>query len=140
MYLLDTDIVNHLHADHPKVIAKLAALPETTAFTSIVTRLEILRGRIDFVFKAADWAELQRAQQKLFESEALLGRLTMLQFDQRAGALFDRLRTLRGLGRVGRADLLIACIALAHNAVLVTRNTKDFVRIPNLKLENWLDD
>lgn len=140
MYILDTDIVNHLHANHPNVIAKLAALPETTAFATIVTRLEILRGRIDFVLKAADSTELQRAQHKLFESEALLGQLTILQFDQRAGALFDRLRTLRGLGRIGRADLLIACIALAHNATLVTRNTKDFIRIPGLKLENWLDN
>lgn len=140
MYVLDTNIVNYLHANHPKIIAKLAALPETTAFTTVVTRLEILRGRIEFVFKAADSAELHRPQQMLSESEALLGQLTILGFDQRSGMLFDRIRTMRGLGRVGRADLLIACIALAHDAVLVTRNTKDFVRIPNLKLENWLDD
>lgn len=39
----------------------------------------------------------------------------------------------------GRKDLLQACIALAHAATLVTRNTKDFQPIPGLKLENWAD-
>lgn len=36
-------------------------------------------------------------------------------------------------------DLRIACIALAHDATLVTRNTKDFAHVPNLKVENWAD-
>ena len=35
------------------------------------------------------------------------------------------------------ADILLAGIAIANNATLVTRNTKHFNRIPNLKLENW---
>ena len=41
--------------------------------------------------------------------------------------------------KAGRADLLIASIALAHQATVVTRNLKDFQRFPNLKLVNWLD-
>ena len=36
-------------------------------------------------------------------------------------------------------DLLIACIALAHDATLVTRNTKDYANVPGLTLENWAD-
>jgi hypothetical protein len=39
-----------------------------------------------------------------------------------------------------RPDLLIACIALAQDALLVTRKTKDFKKVAGLKLANWADD
>ncbi len=34
-------------------------------------------------------------------------------------------------------DLQIAAIALAHNLILVTHNTREFSRIPELQLEDW---
>ena len=40
--------------------------------------------------------------------------------------------------RVGTADLKIASIALAQNATLLSRNLRDFQRIPNLNVEDWL--
>ena len=46
---------------------------------------------------------------------------------------------IKGLKKIGRGDLLIASIALAHKAVLVTRNLRDYRRIPNLQLANWVD-
>ncbi len=45
--------------------------------------------------------------------------------------------TLAHRAKGTHADLLIACIVLAHNATLVTRNTKDFANIPGLKQGNW---
>jgi tRNA(fMet)-specific endonuclease VapC len=36
-------------------------------------------------------------------------------------------------------DLRITCIALAHDATLLTRNTVDFAQIPSLRFENWLE-
>ena len=38
---------------------------------------------------------------------------------------------------IGKMDLRIAAIVLQHDAILVTRNTQDFCRIPGLLLENW---
>jgi tRNA(fMet)-specific endonuclease VapC len=35
---------------------------------------------------------------------------------------------------------MIASIALAYNLTLVTNNTKHFKRIPNLCLENWIEN
>jgi len=35
--------------------------------------------------------------------------------------------------------LLIASIALANDALLVTRNLRHFRQVPNLRLENWAD-
>jgi tRNA(fMet)-specific endonuclease VapC len=51
--------------------------------------------------------------------------------------MFQNLR--RGGVRTGSMDLKIACIALAHDATLLTRNSKDFAQVPGLRFENWLD-
>jgi tRNA(fMet)-specific endonuclease VapC len=52
---------------------------------------------------------------------------------------FDQLRQDKKLKKIGRADLLIACIALANQATLVTRNVRDFQQVPGLWIENWAD-
>ena len=49
------------------------------------------------------------------------------------------LRSNKKLREIGRGDVPIACIALANQATLVSRNLKDFRRVPNLKVENWAD-
>ncbi|HZF41586.1 MAG TPA: type II toxin-antitoxin system VapC family toxin [Blastocatellia bacterium] len=112
MYLLDTDTLSALHKDNPHVIARVSQADAKVA-TTIITKLEILRGRIEFVRKAATGAEVLRAQQWLNRSEELLALLEIIPFDAAAGTLFDGLRTAPGLGKIGRADLLIASIALA---------------------------
>ena len=40
---------------------------------------------------------------------------------------------------IGAYDLLIAGVALANNLTVVTRNVREFARVPNLKVENWYD-
>jgi tRNA(fMet)-specific endonuclease VapC len=59
--------------------------------------------------------------------------------DEAAAFEFDRLRAARRLRKIGRADLLIASIALAHRATLVTRNVRHFEQIPRLIVTNWVD-
>ena len=39
--------------------------------------------------------------------------------------------------RIGAMDLKIASIALANNATLLSRNLKDFGKVPDLKVEDW---
>ena len=41
---------------------------------------------------------------------------------------------------IGNNDLLIAAHARSMGAVLVTNNIREFERVPDLSLENWLDD
>lgn len=38
---------------------------------------------------------------------------------------------------IGAYDVLIAGTALAHQGILITNNTKEFSRVPKLKIENW---
>ena len=62
--------------------------------------------------------------------------LRILPFDFAAVSTYQRLRDAR-LG-IGTMDLRIASIVIATNATLLSRNLRDFVRVPKLKVEDWL--
>lgn len=59
----------------------------------------------------------------------------ILDFDAKAARIFDELK--RGRVRIGPMDLKIAAIALERGALLVSRNLRDFRRVPNLRVEDW---
>jgi tRNA(fMet)-specific endonuclease VapC len=138
MILLDTDTVTLLASGHVRVVERALAATDVVA-TTVITRAEILRGRIEFLLKAADGEQVERAQVLLELSEKDLGKLIILPFRSGAAAEFDRLRQAKKLKKIGRADLLIASIALATGAMLVTRNLRDFRQVPGLRLDNWAD-
>ncbi len=104
-----------------------------------MTAIEIIRGRLEYLLKAADGAQLLRAEQLLRASEEMLMDIQIFRVDASAAAEFDRLRQIKRLKKTGRADLLISCITLAHQATLVTRNYEHFREIPGLRVENWVD-
>lgn len=138
IYLLDTDLFTLAHLARHGVRERVAAARESHAVgVTLVTRIEVLRGRFDSILKAADGAALARAPDLLRSSEAYLAEYRVVPFDAATLAEFDRLRDDKRVEKVGRNDLLIACITLAGKATLVTRNTKDFAHVPGLKLDNW---
>jgi tRNA(fMet)-specific endonuclease VapC len=139
MHLLDTDTLTHLHAGHPQVIAHLRAVDDPVVGTTIITKSELLRGRIDFILKAATGAELLRAQQWFTRTEELLAQMLIVPFNEIAVTQFDRLRVTKAYRKIGHADLLIASIVLANRATLVTRNVRHFQQIPGLAVINWVD-
>jgi tRNA(fMet)-specific endonuclease VapC len=139
MHLLDTDTITHLQLDHPRVVQKLRELGGAPVGTTIITRIEMLRGRFDAVVKAASAAELLGAHTLLIRTEQFLNRMRVVPLGEVAAAHFERFRAIKRLKKVGRADLLIACIALAHEATLVTRNVRHFRLVPNLHVTNWVD-
>lgn len=61
--------------------------------------------------------------------------MNLLEFDNAAYTFYQNLRLQKI--KIGTQDLRIAAIALAHNAIVVTRNHKDFSKIPDLSLEDW---
>lgn len=64
---------------------------------------------------------------------------TSLPFDDEAAELYGENRHhLALLGTpIGPNDMMIASIALANHLILVTHNTREFSRVPGLKLEDW---
>jgi tRNA(fMet)-specific endonuclease VapC len=139
MYLLDTDTLTHLHAGHPKVIEHLRKLDDPEVGITIITKIELLRGRFEFLLKAANSRDLIKAQHWLMRTEALLEPLLIIPIDEKAAAQFDRLRIIPALHKIGRADLLIASIVLSHQAMLISRNLRHFSQVPQLKVANWID-
>jgi tRNA(fMet)-specific endonuclease VapC len=138
MILLDTETFTLLAGSHPEVTERLATAKDEVGIT-VVTRIEALGGRFAFLMRAAHGEELLRAQQWLQRTEVDLARLPAIPFDAAAAAVFDRLLGTKGLKKAGRGDLLIASIALASRATQVTRNRKDFQKVPGLWIENWVD-
>jgi tRNA(fMet)-specific endonuclease VapC len=138
MTLLDTDTLTLLLAGNEKVRRRVEQEDDEMAIT-VVTRIEILQGRFAFLLKAADKAQLQQAVARLEQSERDLDGLTVVSIDQAAASEFERLRQVKKVKKIGRADLLIASIALANKARLVTRNLQHFQQVPGLQVENWAD-
>lgn len=104
-----------------------------------LSRRSKFSARQAFLLKAESGEQLLRAQAWLLRSETLLNHIEIIPFDEDVASEFDSLRRQKKLKKIGRADLLIASIALAHRATLVTRIVKHFSQIPKLRLENWAD-
>lgn len=70
--------------------------------------------------------------------EAFFAGIQILPFDSAAAKEYAVLRAhLERAGTpIGRNDLLIASIALAHNLILVTHNAAEFARVPGLVVED----
>ena len=73
--------------------------------------------------------------------EAILASLDIVPFESPADALYGRIRALltEAGTPIGPVDFLIAAHALALDLTLITAHTRQFARVPGLRVENWLD-
>ncbi|WP_024336483.1 type II toxin-antitoxin system tRNA(fMet)-specific endonuclease VapC [Desulfotignum balticum] len=130
MYLLDTNVCIHfLNGTSPSVEKHFRTLsPSQIAICSIV-KAELLFGARNSLRMDAN---LQRL--KLFFAP-----LQSLPFDDLCVDEYGLIRSdLTARGRlIGPNDMLIAAVARAHNAVLITHNTREFSRITGLQLDDW---
>ena len=129
-YLLDTNIVSELVYDpHGEAARRVRTHSLGTVFTSIIVECEMRYGAV------------KRNSERLNRQiEAILQSLTVKPFEAPAQQFYAALRAdleRRGL-RIGDLDMLIAAHALALDATLVTANTREFERIEDLRVENWL--
>jgi tRNA(fMet)-specific endonuclease VapC len=139
MHILDTDTLSHLHAGNQNVIRAIQQLSDSDISTTIITKVEMLRGRIDYILKAEADQDLLKAQQLFYQTEELLSQIEVMAVTQDAVKRLAELVAIPTLRKVGRADLIIASIALSHRATLVTRNLRHFRKISGLKVTNWVD-
>jgi tRNA(fMet)-specific endonuclease VapC len=138
MVLLDTDTLTLLLRGHPRVLKRMRAA-ESDVATTVVTWMEVLQGRFQSVFTAADADQLERASHRLQESVSQPNTLPIMPINSFVAKQFAALLVNKKLKRIGRGDVLIASIALAENAKLVTRSIRDFSLVPGLMWENWAD-
>ncbi len=140
MIVLDTDIVTLLsYGQTDKLQQRMKAVPESEELaTTIITRMEILQGRFSSIVKAANEGELLKAMDRFRASRELLDSFRLLEVNNAAGQHFKQMMKAKKRPK-RRGDMLIACIALAHQALLVTRNVKDYEPVKGLRMENWAD-
>jgi tRNA(fMet)-specific endonuclease VapC len=81
-------------------------------------------------------------EKTLQNQQQFLSRFQCLSFDNITAAVYGPIRSeLERIGTtIGAHDLLIASIAIANELILVTHNTREFLRIPGLKTEDWQTD
>ena len=134
-FILDTDTVSLFQRGHPTVTAHVLATASSQIAVTIVTAEEQLRGRLTQVRRAAGGETLVQTYARLYETLNFFCHVPILGFDEQAAATFDSLRQNRL--RVGTLDLRIAAIVLSVDGTVITRNTRDFGRVPALHIEDW---
>ncbi len=133
LYVLDTDIVTLHQHNHPQVVAKIQACAPDELAVTVVTVEEQMRGRLAQIGRSG--VDLAVAYDQLRATADYFCNLTVLPFDAEAYQQLQQLRAQRI--RIGTLDLRMAAIVLRQNAILVTRNQRDFERVPGLSLEDW---
>jgi tRNA(fMet)-specific endonuclease VapC len=103
--------------------------------TTAINVEEQLRGRLAQIAEAKDATKQSFAYQRLIETVLLLSEFQILPYDEKSQDYYQVLKAQRI--RIGTQDLRIASIALAHNGVLLTRNLRDFEKIPGLSIQDW---
>lgn len=140
MIILDTDVFSFVELpDSPEYIrlrARIAQLdPPEPIGTSIITYEEQSRGRLASVNSARTSRQLVDAYANLRQHIVNYRKVLLVNFDDAASAVFDRLRKQKL--RLGTMDSRIAAIALSRNALLLSRNLRDFQKVPDLRVEAW---
>lgn len=130
MYLLDTNILSEI-IRHPygDCASRAAAVDPSDLLTSVIVACELRYGIAP-----------QGSPALSVRVEGALGQVTVVPLGEEASVIYGRLRAdLERRGQpIGAYDMLIAAHALALGATLVTDNVREFERVEELAVENWL--
>jgi tRNA(fMet)-specific endonuclease VapC len=134
LYILDTDHLSLYGRNYPPLIERLQ-INSVVLTTTAINVEEQLRGRLAQVSEAKVGMSLANAYRWLSETVKLLSDFEVLQFTEAAQIIYQELKSQKI--RVGTQDLRIAAIVMANNGVLLSRNLRDFEKVPNLMVQNW---
>jgi tRNA(fMet)-specific endonuclease VapC len=137
LYILDTDCFSLWQQNHPMMVQRVEVNAENLAVT-IVTVEEAIRGWFNVINQASAPSQADKlvwGYTRLWDTLDDFKNLNILKFDQNAFTIYTEFR--RQKIRIGTQDLRIAAIVLANNAILVTRNNRDFSQVPGLVQEDW---
>jgi tRNA(fMet)-specific endonuclease VapC len=135
LYVLDTDILTLLQAGDPVVIRNLASHAADRVAITVISVEEQLSGWYTQIRRAKRRDVLAKVYQRLATNVEHLAGTPVLSFTEPAILRYEQLKA-HPLN-VRKMDLRIAAVVLENNGVLVTRNLRDFQRVPNLVVENW---
>lgn len=131
MFALDTNTIIYFFKGEGRVGERLFACAPTEIAIPAVVAYEVETG----IAKSGHREKRRR------QFDELLDLVTVLPFGKNEMSRAARVRAELELSGqpIGPLDTLIAGTALAQGAVLVTRNLREFRRVPDLIVENWFD-
>ena len=129
MYVLDTNTLIYFFKGMGHVGDKLLSIAPKEIYIPVIVlyELEVGIGKSQFPDK------------RIKQLKDLTSVITVLPFTEKTAKYSADIRVqLEKNGMlIGPFDTLIAGTALARKAILVTHNTKEFIRVPNLQIEDW---
>ena len=131
MLVLDSNTISYYFRGDPLVVTRMQALKPAEVGVPAIVEYELRYGLMRLPPEAA--------APRLTALAQLLQPLQVLPFDSECAAHAARIRAeLESMGTpVGPHDTLIAATALRHQATLVTRNVREFSRVPGLQWVDW---
>lgn len=131
MFLLDTNTLIYFFKQQGQVAVKLQSHPAREVFIPSVVLFELEYGILRSTRPAQQRAGIDLAIKAY-------GILAMDHASAKAAASVKHTLELAGTP-IGPCDQLIAGMALANDMTLITRNTREFERVPGLRVENWFE-
>ncbi len=138
MIVLDTDHLSCLEwgsEESSRLRERLADVPDGSVAVSIISYEEQMRGWLSHLAQNASLDRQVSIYGKLRRHLQTYCSVPIADFTLDAANRFEDLRRQRL--RVGTMDLKIAAICLSLDALLLTRNTRDFEKVPGLKIADW---
>lgn len=139
MLVLDTDVLTIIQraegAECARLVARLAAHDAQSIAVTIVSFEEQTRGWLQYAAKAKTSEQRVKAYARLHALLDDYADRRVLDFDDLAEEVYQRL--VKAKIRIPTMDLRIAAMVLANDATLLSRNLKDFAKVPSLRVEDW---
>jgi tRNA(fMet)-specific endonuclease VapC len=135
LYVLDTDTFQLFQDKHPLVIVRVEATAPEDLAISVITVEEQLSGWYALLRQSKQPERLLWAYRRLAATARFLSRVQIVDFEEAAYQRYAELK--KSKLKIGASDLRIAAMVLERNAILVTRNVRDFQQVPGLQLEDW---
>ncbi|MGB5968513.1 MAG: type II toxin-antitoxin system VapC family toxin [Spirulinaceae cyanobacterium] len=135
LWVLDTDHISLFLKGHPLVSKRVDETKPEEIATTIVTAEEQMRGWLNAIRRTSNSEQLVWAYQGLSGAVEYFTKTKLLDFDLAAYNCYQEL--IKQRIRIGSQDLRIASVVLAVEGILVTRNRRDFERVPDLVIEDW---
>jgi len=135
LWILDTDTLTLFQNRNLRIVQRLKQINFEQVAVTTVTVEEQMRGWLDAIRQSSEPQRLVWGYLGLRRGIEFFNTIRILDFDQNVSESYKELKQAKI--RVGTQDLRIAVITISNDATLVTRNLRDFSRIPNLKFEDW---
>ena len=142
MIILDTDHISILqHADSgiaASLSERLANSPDRDVATTAISLEEQSRSWLSLISRYSDVRRQVTYYDRFVATCRFFAKWRVVPFDDQSAERFRQLRAARI--RIASTDLKIASICLVNGATLLSRNLRDFRKVPGLHVEDWLTE